>query len=323
MMHHPSPTMQFVSSRLHMLPGFHWGTHVVFAMCLCLMSCGDVVKDRFTIVATTSMLGDVVSNIVQGHANVITLMGPGVDPHTYKATYRDVTRLLHADIVFYNGLHLEGKMADMLHKLSRKKCVYAAGDALLPDQQLVDPNFSIGVDPHIWFDVCLWKQVVQYISNQLQSADPQKADHYKANTKRYLQQLDRLHQTNREAIQHIPRTQRVLITAHDAFGYFGRAYDMEVRGLQGISTVSECGLKDVTDLVRLIIQKNIKAIFLETSVPEKPLKAVVEGCNRQGFPVRIGGHLYSDALGQAGTPEGTYCGMMRANVNTIVNALTS
>ena len=287
----------------------------------CWMSCVENAQDRFTIVATSSMLGDAVQKIVQDHAKVITLMGPGVDPHAYKATRRDLKYLLSADIVFYNGLHLEGKMADILHKLSKKRPVYAAGDALSVEQHLVDPHFSVGIDPHIWFDVSLWKQVVQYISEQLQTADPPFAAYYKENTARYLEQLDQLHQETLGAIQQIPAAQRVLITAHDAFGYFGRAYGMEVRGLQGISTAAECGLKDVTDLVKFIIQRNIKAIFLETSVPERPLKAVVEGCQERGHQVVVGGYLYSDALGQAGTPEGTYCGMIQANVHAIVNAL--
>ena len=252
-------------------------TMILLSVCCLGMGCESEKNERFVIVATTSLIGDAVRQIVQDHAEVITLMGPGVDPHAYKATQQDVKLLLDADIVFYNGFHLEGKMADILHKLSKKKPVYAASEAVTPAQQLVDPNFSIGVDPHIWFDVCLWKQVVQYISNRLQATNTEEAAYYKENTVRYLRQLDILHQETLQAIQKIPVTQRVLITAHDAFGYFGRAYSMEVRGLQGISTVSECGLKDVTDLVKFITQRNIKAIFLETSVPEKPLQAVVEG----------------------------------------------
>ena len=294
---------------------------ILLTCCYCCLGCDDGAKNRFTVTATTSLIGDAVKNIVQDHATVITLMGPGVDPHAYNATQQDVKHLLNADIVFYNGLHLEGKMADVLHKLSKKKPVYAAGEAITAAQQLVDPNFSIGIDPHIWFDVCLWKQVVQYMSTQLQAADPQAAAYYKENTVCYLQQLDALHEATLQSIQQIPSAHRVLITAHDAFGYFGRAYGMEVRGLQGISTVSECGLRDVTDLVKFIIQRNIKAIFLETSVPERPLQAVVEGCKKRGHQVIVGGHLYSDALGQAGTPEGSYYGMIQANIQAIVNAL--
>jgi manganese/zinc/iron transport system substrate-binding protein len=294
--------------------------YIILIACFC-MDCNHDSKSRFTIVATTGFIGDAVRNIVQEHAEVITLMGAGVDPHAYKATQQDVRHLFNADIIFYNGFHLEGKIADILHKLSKKKLVYAACEAMTPSQQLVDPNFSIGIDPHIWFDVCLWKQVVRYVSDQLQAADPQAAAYYKKNTDRYLHELDELHQETLRTIQQIARVQRVLITAHDAFGYFGRAYGMEVRGLQGISTASECGLRDVTDLVKFIIQKNVKAIFLETSVPERPLQAVVEGCKKRGHQVAVGGYLYSDALGKVGTPEGSYCGMVRANVQTIVNAL--
>lgn len=284
-------------------------------------SCEPVKKARFTVVATTSMLGDAVRNIVQEHAEVITLMGPGVDPHAYKATHRDVQSLMHADVVFYNGLHLEGKMADILQSLSQTRPIYAAGEALEVVQLLRDPHFSTGIDPHIWFDVSLWKQVIQYLSQQLQTTDPEKASLYAENTELYLRELEELHSTIHQNIQRIPPAQRVLITAHDAFGYFGRAYAMEVRGLQGISTVSECGLKDVSDLVKFIIRRNIKAIFLETSVPERPLKAVVEGCEQRGYPIAVGGYLYSDTLGETATPEGTYCGMVQANVQAIVNAL--
>lgn len=314
------PTLKTIKISLFnlLIRPYLWG----FFACCCWMGCKDGdTKPRFTVVATTSIIGDVIQQIVQDRAQVITLMGPGVDPHAYSATQQDVNHLLKADIVFYNGFHLEGKMADVLHKLSKQRRVYAAGDALSPEQRLIDPHFSVGIDPHIWFDVSLWKQAVQYMSHQIQAADPQAAAYYQVCTKNYIQLLEQLHQKTYEAIQQIPSRQRVLITAHDAFGYFGRAYNMEVRGLQGISTVSEFGLKDVTDLVDFIIQRNIKAIFLETSVPERPLQAVVEGCKKRNYPVKIGGYLYSDALGQVGTPEGTYCGMMEANVRVIVNTL--
>lgn len=275
---------------------------------------------RFKVVATTSMLGDAVQNIVKDSATVVTLMGPGIDPHAYKASPRDVKELTKADVVFYNGLHLEGKMADVLH-LSRDKAVYAASDGIDSSNYLVDPNFAKGVDPHIWFDVSLWRQAVQYISSQLQAADPAAATYYRANTAHYLQQLDELHETTQKAIQQIPQCQRVLISAHDAFSYFGRAYDIEVRGLQGISTIEESGLRDITDLANFIIRRNIKAIFPETSVPDKALRAVVEGCKQKGHQVMLGKELYSDALGQAGTWEGTYIGMVSTNVQTIINAL--
>ncbi|MEL6152817.1 MAG: zinc ABC transporter substrate-binding protein, partial [Bacteroidota bacterium] len=265
----------------------------LFALGLLCASCTTESKARFTIVTTTSMLGDAVQNIVQDHARVVTLMGPGVDPHAYKATQQDVSHLMQADIIFFNGLHLEGKMAEILQKLRKRRPVYAASDALTEIQLLIDSHFPYGIDPHIWFDVSLWQQVVQHLSQQLQAADPALAAQYQANTAQYLQQLAALHTATQQAIQQIPTPQRVLITAHDAFGYFGRAYGLKVRGLQGLSTVSECGLKDVTELVKFIIQRNIKALFLETSVPDRPLKAVVEGCQQRGHPVAIGGYLYS------------------------------
>lgn len=278
-------------------------------------------KKRLVIVATTSMIGDSVQNIVQGNAEVITLMGAGVDPHAYKATLRDIQQLNSADIVFYNGLDLEGKMSHILKKMSKKKRIYAVADTLAESQVLTDPNFAIGKDPHIWFDISLWQQAVQYMSQQLQAADPQAADDYRCNTADYLGKLAALHQETAKAIRQIPPTQRVLITSHDAFGYFGRAYGIEVRGLQGISTIAECGLKDMTDLVQFIIKRDIKAVFPETSVPDKPLKAVLEGCHQRGHSVILGGYLYSDALGEPGTPEGTYYGMIQANTAIVLKAL--
>lgn len=273
------------------------------------------------IVATTSIIGDAIENIVGDSAQVIKLMGPGVDPHAYKATPKNIQHLSQADIIFYNGLHLEGKMADVLKNFSKRKAVYAASDGIDPNQYLGDPQFEDGLDPHIWFNVSLWKQAVKYMSKQLQTADNSSAAYYKANTKRYLKQLDELHKSIQKAIQEIPKTQRMLITAHDAFTYFGKAYDIEVRGLQGISTVGECGLRDITNLVELIIQRKIKAIFPENSVPNKPLRAVVQGCKKRGHEVILGQELYSDALGEEGAWEGTYIGMVTTNVKIIVDAL--
>lgn len=250
-------------------------------------------------------------------------MGPGIDPHAYKAKPKDVRALSKADIIFYNGLHLEGKMADVLRSLGLQKPVYAATDGIDSSKYLVDPNFADGNDPHIWFDVSLWKQAVAYISKQLQAADSANAPYYQANTERYLQQLDQLHQKIQKDIQQVPKSHRVLISAHDAFSYLGRAYQIEVKALQGISTVEECGLRDITNLVNFIIQNNVKAIFPETSVPDKLLRAVVEGCKQRGHQVTLGGPLYSDALGQEGTPAGTYIGMVEVNIKSIVDALTN
>ncbi len=265
------------------------------------------------------MLGDAVKSIVKDDARVVSLMGPGIDPHTYQTTQKDVQQLKHADMIFYNGLDLEGKMNNLLKKMAQEKWVYPVSDALDTTQLLCDG--TIGVDPHIWFDVRLWKQVVAFISQKLQEVRPESAAYYQRNTLAYMEVLEQLHQSIATQIQSIPKKQRVLITAHDAFGYFGKAYDIEVVGLQGISTVSECGLKDINRIVALIIKRNIKAVFFETSVSDKSMRAVLEGCAHYGHKVAVGGYLYSDALGAPDTIEGTYCGMIRANAITIVNAL--
>lgn len=288
-----------------------------------LSSCSPTTKKeeshKLTIVTTTGMIADAVSNIVGDHAEVISLMGPGVDPHLYKATQGDLQKLTDADIVFYNGLHLEGKMGEVLEKLARTKTVVAVGGEIEESRlRTVTNNIH---DPHIWFNVDLWKEAVQVAAKTLISKDSVHADQYKSNATGYLAQLDSLHTSILEQIKEIPETQRVLITAHDAFGYFGDAYGVEVRGLQGISTVAEFGLKDVTELVDFIIERKIKAIFVETSVSEKSINAVIEGCQQQNWNVRIGGSLYSDAMGPAGTPEGTYIGMVSRNVDTIVSSL--
>lgn len=273
------------------------------------------------IVCTTGMLGDAISRIAGDRAEVTNLMGPGVDPHLYKATQGDLKRLTGADVVFYNGLHLEGKMGEVLDKVARLKPVIALGDSIPTDKLINSTDYASAYDPHIWFDVSLWSEAVGIAGHILADLDTAYAKTYRANTEAFQHQLAQLHAFVQQEINRIPPEQRILITAHDAFEYFGEAYGIEVRGLQGISTVSEYGLKDVSDLVNLITSRNIKAIFVESSVPRKSLEAVVEGCAKRGHTTRIGGTLYSDAMGEAGTPEGTYPGMVRANVRTIVEAL--
>lgn len=273
------------------------------------------------IVCTTGMIGDALTQIAGDKAQVIALMGPGVDPHLYKATQGDLKKLTDADIIFYNGLHLEGKMGDIFQKLSRTKHVVALAETV-PSERLLRPEGSPGAhDPHIWFDVSLWAEAVRRAGMELARADSANQAFYLQNTEAYLSELDSLHQWTAAQISAIPRESRVLITAHDAFGYFGRAYDIEVRGLQGISTASEYGLRDISNLVSFLTARKIKAVFVESSVPAKSLEAVVEGCSRRGHEIAIGGSLYSDAMGQAGSPEGRYIGMVRANVNAIVGAL--
>ena len=296
---------------------------LAFILLSILSSCSPSTKKeeshKLTIVTTTGMIADAVKNIVGDHAEVTALMGPGVDPHLYKATQGDLEKLTKADIIFYNGLHLEGKMGEVLEKLARTKTVVAVGGEIDTARLRSVAN---GIhDPHIWFDVALWKEAVQVAATTLTNADSTHAAEYSIHATTYLKQLDSLHASILEKIKEIPESQRVLITAHDAFGYFGDAYGVEVRGLQGISTVAEFGLKDVTELVDFIIDRKIKAIFVETSVSEKSINAVIEGCLQQNWQVRIGGSLYSDAMGPANTKDGTYIGMVDKNVSTIVESL--
>ncbi len=279
------------------------------------------VNKRLNIVATTGMIADVVANIVKDSADVTALMGPGVDPHLYKATQGDLKKLRSADVIFYNGLHLEGKLGEIFKKLGNTKPVEAVGEAISPEQLINNSTMGGQFDPHIWFDVSLWRQVTEHISNSLQVHDSTNAEYYQKNSNAYISELEKLHQKVKSTIASIPESQRILITAHDAFGYFGLAYGIEVRGLQGISTLSEFGLKDVADLVNFIVENQIKAVFVESSVPEKYIESVVEGCQKKGHQVVVGGTLYSDAMGNEGTAEGTYIGMVTSNVETIANAL--
>ncbi len=276
---------------------------------------------KINIVATTGMIYDAVNNIAQDRVEIQALMGPGVDPHLYKATHGDLSKLNNADIIFYNGLYLEGKMGEVFKKLSRVKDVLPVAEIIDKGKLRESPLYKDAYDPHVWFDVSLWQLVVAYIAEVLEQKDPPHKEFYRKNSEAYLKKLDSLDFYVKNKIQEIPKNQRVLVTAHDAFGYFGDAYDMEVKGLQGISTVSEFGLKDIAGLIDLITERNIKAVFVETSVSEKAISSVVQGSRENGQEVVIGGELYSDAMGEFGTFEGTYIGMVTHNVNTIVDAL--
>lgn len=273
------------------------------------------------IVTTTGMIRDAVANLVGNEATVVALIGPGVDPHLYKASQGDLEKLSSADIIFYNGLHLEGKMGEVLEKLSAIKPVVPVSNGV-PDSLLrTVPGFAGAHDPHIWFDVSLWKHAVRHAEEFLAQKYPAQSETFKMRSIAYQQRLDSLHATVTKQIEQIPEAGRVLVTAHDAFGYFGDAYRIEVKGLQGISTVSEFGLRDITELVDFITVRRIKSVFIESSVSPRSIEAVVEGCRKKGWDVAIGGSLYSDAMGADGTPEGTYIGMVNANVQTIVKGL--
>ncbi|GAB5528200.1 MAG: manganese ABC transporter substrate-binding protein/adhesin MntA [Roseivirga sp.] len=297
----------------------------LLVVCLLFTACGggdkDTTNDKLSVVTTTGMIADVVKNIGKDSVQVQALMGPGVDPHLYKATQGDLGRLQSADIIFYNGLHLEGKMGEVFEKLERIKNVVPVAGRIEVSRLLSDPVYKDAHDPHVWFDVSLWSSTIEVVVDILSKEDPENAAFYQRNGKEFSNELALLDNWVRTQVGTIPEDKRILITAHDAFNYFGRAYDIEVRGLQGISTLSEFGLKDRVDLVNFIVEKKIKAVFVETSVSQKNIDAIIEGCQQKGHDVTIGGYLYSDAMGAEGTPEGTYTGMVRANVNTIVQSL--
>ncbi|MBT7422332.1 MAG: zinc ABC transporter solute-binding protein [Gemmatimonadetes bacterium] len=276
---------------------------------------------RIKIVATTGMVADLARNIGGDRVEVIGLMGPGVDPHYYKASQGDLARITDADIVLFNGLFLEGKMEDIFAKMARSKKVVAVAGGVDEKNLRRPPEFLGHFDPHIWFDVSLWMQTVEVAVASLSELDPEGAEVYRRNGEQYRARLDALHQWVIEQVGQISEQQRVLITAHDAFGYFGLAYGFEVVGLQGISTVAEYGVNDVTQLVDRIVERQVKAIFVESSVPVRSIEAVRQGCLNRGFEVVIGGTLYSDAMGGAGSGADSYVGMVESNVNTIVGAL--
>lgn len=302
-------------------------SYIIILSFLPLLACESPKKKTdlsggMQIVATTGMVADLVKNIGGDSLEVQALMGPGVDPHLYKATQGDLSKLQQADIIFYNGLHLEGKMGEVLKRLGQIKPVVAVAENIPQDALLDDPVYTGTADPHIWFDVSLWAQCIASVEEALAAHDPEHATYYATNAKAYLQELNELHRWVSQEMKKIPADKRILITAHDAFNYFGSAYDMEVRGLQGISTLSEFGLRDRVDLVNFIVEKQIRAVFVETSVSEKNINSIVEGCRQKGHEVWIGGNLYSDAMGAAGSPEGTYLGMVKANVRTMVAGLS-
>ncbi|RJO71931.1 MAG: manganese transporter [Myxococcales bacterium] len=280
-----------------------------------------VAPGTIAVVATTGMIADLARRIAGDAATVKTLMGPGTDPHLYKAREKDVRLLAHADVVLYNGLHLEGKLGDVLKILAKRKPVAAVTEAIDHASLRFPESFAGNPDPHVWFDVTLWMKAAERIRDALIERGPAKKEMFTANAAALLAELGELHAWCKSELAGIPKERRVLVTAHDAFGYFGRAYDVEVRGIQGISTEDEAGVKEVNDLVELLAQRGIKAVFVESSVPKKNIEALVEGCRARGHAMRVGGELYSDAMGAEGTPEGTYIGMVRHNVRTIVAAL--
>lgn len=276
---------------------------------------------RLTVVCTVGMVADVVRQVAQDRVSVIQLMDAGIDPHGYKPTRDDMLRLQKADVIFYSGLMLEGKMASALETLSKTQKVYPVTHAI-PKEQLIFPSTEHHeADPHVWMDASLWAETAYFIAERLSELDPPYAQRYRQNADTYAHTCRTFHAWARQVMQTIPQDRRVLITSHDAFNYFGRAYGVEVKGVQGISTESEANIRDINHLVDLLVSRKIQAVFVESSVAPKNLQAVIEGARARGHTVTIGGQLFSDAMGPSQTYEGTYLGMMDHNVTTIAKAL--
>ncbi len=275
----------------------------------------------YKIVCTIGMVADIVRNVAGDLAHVEAIIGDGVDPHLYQATRGDVGKLLDADIVFYSGLMLEGKMADALVRVARKRPVYAVSELLDPSELLQPPEFAGHYDPHLWMDVSLWRKCAEMVAETLCEFDAAHAAKYRENVAAYGAQLAKLDAFAKQALGSIPQHSRVLVTAHDAFNYMGRAYNIEVVGIQGMSTESEAGIDDINRLVEMLVTRNVRAVFVESSVSQKNIEALVEGAASRSHTVTIGGSLFSDAMGKPGTYEGTYIGMIDHNVTTITRGL--
>lgn len=272
------------------------------------------------ITTTVGMVADIVRQVGGDHVQVHQLCGSGVDPHLFRPTRDDIAALLNADVVFYSGLMLEGKLSSSLAKAARNRVVIPV-TSRLPDSTLLDDSEAGHHDPHVWMDVAAWSECVQVVSDRLSNYDPQHRDDYARNTRRYRQQLAELDAYGKQAIGSIPESRRVLVTSHDAFHYFGRAYGLQVLGVQGLSTESEAGLQKINQLVRMLAEQQIQAVFVESSVPRKNMEALIEGVRARGHQVSIGGELFSDAMGEAGTYEGTYVGMLDHNITLVTRAL--
>lgn len=294
------------------------------ALALAASACGPADGNggagTLRVVATTGMVADLAQRVGGDRVAVRALMGPGIDPHLYKASEGDLRRLEEADVILYNGLHLEAKMADVLEEIGESGRVTRAVAEAIPPHLLIRVSES-QVDPHVWFDVSLWRYALIAVRDTLADVDPAHAPVYRANAEAYLAELDALDAWVAAQASRVPRERRVLVTAHDAFGYFGAAYGFEVRGLQGISTVSEASARDVAELADFIVERRIPVIFVESSVSPRTIQAVQAAVAAQGFVVEIGASLFSDAMGDPGTPEGTYPGMVRHNVRAIVSGL--
>lgn len=316
----------------------HWNKRhacvlpILILLALCLQSCGGSSEQNeqsqadegtrpIQVVTTTGMIADLVRSIGGDAVRVHSLMGVGVDPHLYKPTRDDVTALLGAQIIFFNGHHLEGRMGEVLEKAGKDRPTIAIAESVAADELLYPDGVNEYPDPHLWLSPRLWGECSTAVLDGLTSLRETDAAIFKSNHEKVLAECTRLEDFGRRAIASIPAESRVLITSHDAFSYFGRAFDIEVQAIQGISTESEAGLADLEALVNMVVARKIPAVFIESSVPRRSIEALIEGAAAQGHTVVIGGELYSDSMGPDGTPEGTWFGMVSHDIETVARGL--
>jgi len=278
-------------------------------------------SQKIVVTTTTNVITDLVENIGGDNVSVSGLMGPGVDPHLYRPSASDVKLLQNADIIFYNGLDLEGKMGDIFVKIGKEGTSVLAVSENIPPESLLTLENDGNFDPHIWWDVKLWAEAAKVVATGLKEYDPENSDKYEKNLSEYLNQLEILDSNNLNKINSIPQEQRVLVTAHDAFQYFGHTYGFEELSIQGWSTDSEAGIREIQNLADEISKRKIKALFVETSISPATIEALEAAIQDKGHDIVIGGELFSDAIGEKGTPEGTYVGAFTHNIDTIVKAL--
>jgi manganese/zinc/iron transport system substrate-binding protein len=311
-------------------PRFLWivGLAMMLAGCARTADPGgaaDFSDRKMKVVVTTNVIGDLVREVAGDRVALTTLMGPGVDPHLYRASEGDVQTMAAADLVLYNGLHLEGKMTDVFTQMNERSVPTSAlAEEAVPDSLLIPSSeYASSYDPHVWFDVELWRRVTQHVGAVLAARDTAHAGVYRRRADAYARRLDSLDRYVTAQAERVPAERRVLITSHDAFRYLGRAYDIDVRGLQGISTATEAGTKDVQALADFVAERQIPALFVESSVSPRGIQAVQEAVRARGYDVAVGGTLYGDALGDRGSPTGTYVGALRHNIDSIVKGLLS
>ena len=291
----------------------------VLLLSLILSACRP--QSEPTVVTTIAMIGDIASSIAGDCIAVETIMGSGVDPHLYKASADDVRSFQNAGLILYAGLHLEGQLGEVFESVGQQRPVIAVSEAAVPAEQIIASEDEYGVDPHVWMDVSLWARTVDVINEQLASLNSNCADDMQNRANQFKTELTALHGWVAESIASIPEQQRILVTAHDAFEYYSSAYDIDVAGIQGISTESEAAIADIQDTVSLVLEREVPALFVESSINPRTIEAVLAAVRDQGFEASIGGELFSDAMGAADTAEGTYIGMMRHNTINITEAL--